>query len=245
MGRRFLWIVLVACAAPVACSTVSSEDIAVRAMYFTMVLQKEQGSSLECYTRVSVSDEMGTSVVLEGGDTLTCNGVPMQKKTSMLGDYTFYVASLPAVADGTYEIRFFREGAEAARSVATWPASMRLLRPEPAFVHSLSQTLSVEWDRAGVEGDSVAGGDRVHATLTARRVGGDETLVLSSEAKAFREGALTIPRATFGTSDSLRFSSGEGPLTLQLWRTRRGQTDARIKGHFDADQSMSVEGSWR
>lgn len=233
MKTVLVFLVLLTVGGLGACSKVSSEDVALKAMYFTMVLHNNNGAAVECYTRVSVSNELGSSIELQATDQLTCNGRLMQKHDDL--GYIYYTAMVPAVTNGSYEVVFSREGQLPLRSTNQLPAALVISQPVSGFVQKSNAPLEIRWTTDEFKTDLVR--SMISANYQIADQQKRAAVALSTSAGS---GGVTLMALT---ANNPQLPSQVLTAEVEVLRTRKGKVAEGLKGHFDAESIVILHGN--
>jgi hypothetical protein len=217
------------------CGKINSEDIETKAIYMDASIKEVNSNTAECYSRLTVDTDVGTSVELSGKDSLECNGYKMFRENSVVSDYIYYKAQVPRKASGQYKIHL-RKSDKDYFAATEMPEPVELKNIASGFLAYRDQPLTVSWK---VNGDPT---DQIYATLSTETIGDhDDFKFCQIYSKAqLGDGFLVVP----ALQNNCHVMTSK-PLTIELSvvRAKYGVPATGFKNKIRGERVVNVWGT--
>lgn len=236
MKTRIALFMLVPLLTYTSCGKVKSDEIKPSATYITMSVKNSENNRAECYTRLSVKDELGNSIEIVNDEFITCNGTKMKRSTDLTGNYVFYTALvlIPTSRDFTIE---YKNGSELkATGTVALPPDVQVNSPNNGFSVSPGQSFAVQWTPSlnnSVKMSIITSYTVVGSNASESR--GESYWVDDSDGLAY----LTAPA---GLNDSTQLKLPMA-FTISFSRSVRHSVVSSSEGHIDAIQNFKMIGT--
>ncbi|GIL16623.1 MAG: hypothetical protein BroJett040_03740 [Oligoflexia bacterium] len=216
-----------------ACSNTLSSNIKTSGFYVTYSVNATGGAIASCEASFNVGGSTGTYVDLDGGDTVTCNGLSMSRYQDPIFHTITYKVNVPAVVGGVYEIKFVRVGENPYSATVTLPAPILATAPAANANIVKGSTLTASWVASTDPYTSMA----VNLSYSVPKDSGSTTYSYSKYDSAPENGTVG-----WGISETQVYPAQAGPWTgtVKFTRSKSGEMAAGLSGYISAEQTVSV-----
>ncbi len=219
-----------------ACSDTTSDNIKTSGLYSNYSVTNNTGSragTVHCQAVFHVGGSTGTYVILNSGDSVTCNGQGMSYSKDPILNQVVYSLDVPATADGNYNIVLSRPNEGPYASSVRLPAGIQPLAPTINTNIHKGTAFNVQWVANTTSSSSMS------ISLSYYYQENGETVQAIAYAPTSQPESGS---AWFTSSDTAGNPSATGtwPATLTLSRTNFGSMASGLNGGISASQSVNV-----
>jgi hypothetical protein len=220
----------------VGCSTTNSDNVNTEGFYVVFELTAD-GANTRGDATFYVGGLTGTVVQLSAGDSVTCNGNPMNESQDLFNRYYYWGGCGALTVDATYTFVFTRStasGDEVYTSTVTMPEALTLTSPGDGSTHNRGAPINVTW---------TAGSDSIVLRLTGD--GDSAESPGSTTTFSATEGAQADDGVASFTGTQTNPDSINGAITnarIMGTRSRDGSMDPLLAGTVSASQTEEITG---